>query len=135
LKSFFGSDVPKRKKSVSKSTKKIKSVKEFPPPGSVKYNDYYFTGIKKSKSEGRKYDAIFVKENGKQKTVSFGKKDEKDFTQSKDKDAKEFYLYKLNKKGTDIKNLMSSAALETHILWDKPSLDSGLKSYKNKLKK
>ena len=40
--------------------------------------------VVKSKKEGKKWDAIFLKDNGKEKSVSFGQKGADDFTKTND---------------------------------------------------
>lgn len=126
ISNFFGETKkkPVRKKCLTDKTKQ--------PVGSVKYGDYYFTGIKKSSKPDNKYDAIFQNvKTGKERRVSFGNKKEKDYTQHKDKSLKEFYEFK--HRNDKIDNLMSATALNKYILWNKPSVDLGVRSYKRKL--
>lgn len=134
LSNFFGKDV--KSKSISKKTKTINSAKKTKPINSAKKTkipEYKFEGVKKSSTEGKKYDAIFLKSNGTKKLVSFGKSGEKDYTQHKDKDLKEFFDFKYKSK-QNWKDLMHPQALNKWILWDKPSLDSGVSSYKRMFK-
>ena len=127
LDSFFGvKQKPQRKRKISES-------KTNQPKGSVLYKNYYFIDIKKSKGD-KKYDAIFMNsKTGKNKTVSFGRKGEKDYTQHNDKDLLEFYDFK-HKKKENWSDLMSSAALNKYILWNKKTLEGSIKDYKSKLK-
>ncbi len=156
LNSFFGRDIPKKKTTKSKTTnatskdkltnknvgnkstfkidpKSLKKEEYIPPGGSVKYKDDYFLGIKKSKKPSFKYDAIFANaKTGKERRIGFGKKSEQDYTQHKNKDMKEFYDFKHKKE--DWKDLKSTQALSKWILWNKISLESGLRDYKSKLR-
>lgn len=123
ISNFFGQQKPVRKRKTSRKTVKSKpSIKTTKSKESVE-----FKGIKKSKTEGKKYDATFIR-NGREKVVSFGKKGEKDFTQHKDREMKEFFDFKYSKK-QNWKDLMHPQALNKWILWDKNSLDKGIKSY------
>lgn len=128
IKNFFGAPKPARRKPKEVTGDATKD----PPVGSTKCGDYYFTGIKKSKTEGYKWDGVYWK-RGKEKLVHFGKAGEKDFTQHQEKDRKDFYDFK--HKDDNLSNLMSSKALEKWILWDKPTVELGVKSYKSKLSK
>lgn len=123
---FFGDKKPA--KTVSKPKVKTSAI----PSDAVEYKGYKFVGVKKSKTEGKKYDAIFVNDKSKTKTVSFGNIAERDYTQHKDKKMKEFYEFK--NKDKKITDLMSAYALESIILWSKPEFDSGVKAYKSRLK-
>lgn len=123
LSNFFGRPVKKtnvvKKKRVSSTVKK-----------NVTKPVYVFDGIQKSKTDGKKYDAVFVRSsNGTKKIVSFGKSGEKDFTQHGDKEMRDFYDFKYKKK-QDWGNLMSPQALNKWICWDKPTLEKGISSYK-----
>ena len=128
ISNFFGQNKPivKRKKSIKVS----KTNKPNKPASSDKIE---FSGVKKSKVEGKKYDAIFIKPNGTEKIVSFGKSDEKDYTQHGDKELKEFFDFKYKSK-QNWKDLMHPQALNKWILWDKSSLDKGVASYKKMFK-
>ena len=46
--------------------------------------------IVKSSKKNKKFDAIFLKDNGKEKTVSFGASGMNDYTLTKDKDAQAY---------------------------------------------
>lgn len=128
ISNFFGQQKPVRKRKVSKPiVKKTKS--SVPPKKTTKasLDSWKFGGVKKSKTEGKKYDATFIR-NGREKIVSFGKKNEKDYTQHKDREMKEFFDFKYKQK-QNWKDLMNPQALNKWILWDKDSLEKGIKSY------
>lgn len=117
---------------------KAKRLKKMTPKVSKKgteksYNGYKFHKIQKCKAGNKKYDAIFRKVNSdKEKVVSFGKINQKDYTQLKDRKYREFYL-KENK--LDDSNLMNAKALEKHILWNKPTITESIEKYKRLFKK
>lgn len=130
LTSFFGSSKPpQRKKKVEK-----KVVADIPQPkGSVLYKGYYFLDVKKSKGGDKRYEATFMNaKTGKNRMVSFGKKGEKDYIQHNNKDLLEFYDFK--HKNEDWRDLMSSAALNKYILWNKKTLEGSVRDYKKRLK-
>lgn len=140
INSFFGIKSEKKSskkrpsRGVSNKSRKMSVETNKGPPNSVYYNGYYFIDIKKSKTEGKRYDAIFLNaKTNKEKAISFGKKGEKDFIALQDTKMKEFYDFKHQKK-EDWKNLMSRAALNKYILWNKNSLEASIKDYKRRLK-
>jgi hypothetical protein len=103
------------------------------PRGAVKYKDYYFDSIRKSKKVDKKYDAVFLNSTtGKEKLVSFGSKKEKDYTQHNKAELKKFY--EIKNKNKDYTDLMSSSSLNKYILWNKKTVDGGLRDYKRMLK-
>ena len=135
ISNFFGQQKPVRKSKTAKRAQKRvqKSTKTTKPKVTKKPKEVItFKGIKKSKVEGKKYDATFIR-NGREKVVSFGKKGEKDYTQHKDREMKEFFDFKYKKK-QNWKDLMNPQALNKWILWDKNSLEKGVKSYEKMFK-
>lgn len=124
IESFFGTkQEPKRKSKISISQKN----------SDEGYKGYNFKEIKKSKTEGKRYDAIFVNvKTKKEKKVSFGKQGEKDFISLQDKKMRDFYDFK--NKDKPIVDLMSKQALEKYILWNKPTLESSIKDYTKRFK-
>ncbi len=130
LTSFFGSSQPPQRK--KKIEKKVADVPQ--PKGSVLYRGYYFIDVKKSKGGDKRYEALFTNaKTGKGRTVVFGKKGEKDYTQHNNKDLLEFYDFK-HKKKENWGDLMSSAALNKYILWNKKTLEGSIRDYKRRLK-
>lgn len=99
----------------------------------IKYKDYYFIGIRKTKKTGKKYEAVFHTDTGREKIIPFGNKEEEDYTQSRNKDMKEFYDFKCKNKDK-WKDLMSKYALEKYVLWNKPSLKMAVNDYRRRLK-
>lgn len=149
INSFFGKEVRKKRqrpKQVKKesSDKKKQSNKSRrtkpdvdgvkPPPGAVFYKGYYFIDIKRSKTAGQRYDALFLNaRTGKERRIAFGKVGEKDYITLQDNDQREFYDFKHQKK-ENWKDLMSRSALKKYILWNKGSLESSVRDYKRRLK-
>ena len=131
LNSFFGSkqEPPKRKRQIVSQSNDVEH-----PKDSVLYKGYYFTEIKRSKNPLYKYDAIYINaKTGKNRKISFGDKKEKDFTQHKNKELRNFYDFKYQKK-QNWNDLMSNGALSKYILWNKESIEGSLKDYKKRLK-
>ena len=142
LTSFFGTESkPKRKRQIVKESKNkekkrvSKKTELFPQPkGSIKYKDYYFVNIKKSKTAGKKLDAVYNNvKTGREKIISFGNSKVKDYTQHKNREQMEFYDFKYKRK-ENWNDLMSVGALNKYVLWSKPSLEGGIREYKKKLK-
>lgn len=86
--------------------------------------------IKRSSKPDKKYDAVFERD-GRSKTISFGTAGMSDFTKHHDEDRKNRYL-KRHSKHEDWNKPDSAGALSRWILWNKPTVESGIKSYKNK---
>ena len=101
--------------------------------------------IVKSSNPNKKYDAIFMIDN-KEKKVSFGQKNARDYTEVNNKNSK-FYLPKLvdrnvvkdsyrrrHKKDLETKDPMRAGYLSYYLLWNKKTLASSIKDYKKKFK-
>jgi len=89
-----------------------------------------FVQLSKSDQEGKKYKAVFYKEENRQKikTTHFGAVGYQDFTQHKDEDRKQAYLAR-HKKNEDWNDYMSAGSLSKHLLWSKPSLSASYNDY------
>ena len=89
--------------------------------------------VVKSTKEGKKYDAIIHKDNGKTKTVSFGAAGMSDYTKHKDEERKANYISRhkaredWSKAGYDTAGFMSR-----WILWNKPSLRASINDTNNR---
>ena len=135
INSFFGThEKPKRKSKIDKKVdKKVDNKVDNKLNTKLSYNGYCFKEIKKSNTEGKRYDAIFINvKNQKEKRVSFGQQGEKDFIALQDKNMRDFYDFK--NKDKPISDLMSRQALEKYILWNKPTLESSIRDYTKILK-
>jgi hypothetical protein len=89
-----------------------------------------FVQLSKSDQEGKKYKAVFYKDENRQKirTVHFGAVGYQDFTQHKDEDRKQAYLER-HKKNEEWSDYMSAGACSRWILWNKPSLSASYNHY------
>jgi|TARA_B110000285_G_scaffold19624_1_gene19062 hypothetical protein len=82
-----------------------------------------------SANKVKKYDAIFLLDNKKEKKVSFGAKGYSDFTINKDDKRKEAYRSR-HKKDLNTKDPMRPGFLSYYILWNKPTLKASIADYK-----
>ena len=104
-------------------------------PRKIRYKDYYFIDIVKSKKKNKKYDAIFENiQTKKKKIISFGANGYSDFTKHRNKDRKERYLAR-HRKGEKWNDLMTPGALSRWILWNKLTLKASIADYRKRLKK
>ena len=89
-----------------------------------------FVQLSKSNQEGKKYKAVFYKDENRQKikTTHFGAVGYQDFTQHKDEDRKQAYLER-HKKNEDWNDYMSAGSLSRYILWNKPSISASYNDY------
>lgn len=88
--------------------------------------------IKPSTNKNKKYMAIFFDDNNKRiKTTHFGSKGMSDFTINKDKERKERYL-KRHQKRENWDAPMTAGALSRWILWNKPTLKGSIRDYKKR---
>ena len=90
--------------------------------------------IKVSDKKDKKYEAIFIDDNNKKKTIHFGAKGYPDYTLTGDKLARERYRAR-TKKIFDKAEPMSASRLSGEILWgDSTSLSKNIADYKKKYK-
>lgn len=90
--------------------------------------------IRPSRKSGKKYDAVFSSSSdpkGRTKTVSFGSKGMSDFTKHKDLERKKRYMAR-HKARENWNDPTSAGALSRWILWNKPSFQASVASYKRK---
>jgi len=88
--------------------------------------------IKPSDKKGKKYDAIFVLENGRTKTTSFGAKGFEDYTQHKDKQRRARYIAR-HRKNENWSAPMTAGALSRWILWgESAALRTNISNYKKR---
>lgn len=88
--------------------------------------------ITKDTTTSKKYKAEFYdKDNKKIKTTRFGADGYSDYTKHKDKKRKERYIER-HKKNEDWKDPTKAGTLSRFILWNKPTLQASITSYKNK---
>ena len=91
--------------------------------------------IVKSKREGKKYDAIIHKPDGKSKTISFGAKGYSDFTIHKDEERKQRYIdrHKKNERW-GAKDYDTAGFWSRWATWEKPTLKASIDNINNKFK-
>lgn len=88
--------------------------------------------IKPSTNNNKKYMAIFFDDNNKRiKTTHFGARGMSDFTIHKDKERKERYL-KRHQKRENWNDPKTAGALSKWILWNKPTLKGSIRDYKKR---
>ena len=90
----------------------------------------------KSDKPKKKWTAIFMKDNGKEKKVHFGfnnpKDPKNDYTLHKDKERRERYRIR-HKSDLDTKDPMRAGYLSYYLLWgDSTSLKQNIKNYKKR---
>jgi hypothetical protein len=90
--------------------------------------------IRKSHKKEKKWDAVFVKEDGKEKVVSFGAAGMSDYTKHKDKTRKQRYLKRHSGMGEDWNDPVTPVALSKWVLWNKPTLRASITSFKNRFR-
>ena len=92
--------------------------------------------IVKSHRSEKKYDAVFVYPDGREKTVPFGAKGYKDFilfsrkSKTEGKTRKLRYLKRHSGMGEHWEKPDTAGALSKWILWNKPSFRASVSSYK-----
>ena len=87
--------------------------------------------VVKSKKEGKKWDAIFLKDNDKEKTVSFGQKGADDFIKTNDVPQRRRYRNR-HKKDLETNDPTRAGYLAYFLLWNKPTLEASIKDYKKR---
>lgn len=87
--------------------------------------------ILKSDREGKKWKAVFTKDDGKTKTIHFGSSMHQDFTQHKNLERRRLYRQRHEK---DLKgDPMRAGYLSYYILWgNSTNLQANIRSFKNK---
>ena len=102
--------------------------------------------ISKSNSKGKKYDAVFKLDSGKEKTIGFGATGYRDYTLMSDPKSK-FYerdmkernavksrYYARHVKREDWTNPLTAGTLSKYILWHKKTIPLAIKEFKKKFK-
>jgi len=88
--------------------------------------------LRRSHRPEKKWDAIFEKENGREKTVSFGARGMSDYTKHKDPKRKQRYIQRHSGMGEHWSKPDTPGALSRWILWNKKTLKASLKDFKRK---
>ena len=88
--------------------------------------------VKKSTKPGKKYMAIFTRDNGRTKTTHFGASGMSDYTIHKDKERRARYRSR-HKKDLSTGDYMRAGFLSYYLLWgESTSFRENLKSYKKR---
>jgi hypothetical protein len=88
--------------------------------------------IRKSHVAEKKFDAVFVKPDGREIVQPFGQKGYSDFTKHKDVTRRTQYLKRHRGMGEDWNDPTSAGALSRWILWNKPTFKASLSDYKRR---
>jgi len=88
--------------------------------------------IKTSSKSGKKLDAVFTRENGRSKTISFGSAGMDDYTKTKDKAQRKRYLDR-HRKRENWSVPDTAGSLSKHILWgNSTSKQENIRMFKKK---
>ena len=88
--------------------------------------------VRKSSKAGKKYMAIFTRDNGRTKTTHFGQATADDYTKTKDKDQRKRYRDR-HQKDLSTGDYMRAGFLSYYLLWgNSTSMRENLKSYKKR---
>jgi len=88
--------------------------------------------IKKSDKSGKKYMAIFTRDNGRSKTTHFGQSGAPDYTLTGDKERRRLYRQR-HKKDLNTNDPTRAGYLSRFLLWgDSKSLRENIRSYKRR---
>jgi hypothetical protein len=90
--------------------------------------------IRRSHRAEKKWDAVFEKDDGKEKVVSFGAAGMSDYTKHKDKTRKARYLKRHSGMGESWKKPDTPGALARWVLWNKPSLKASISDFKKRFR-
>jgi hypothetical protein len=88
--------------------------------------------LRRSHKAEKKWDAVFIKDDGKEKVVSFGAAGMSDYTKHRDKTRKQRYLKRHGNMGESWQKPDTPGALARWVLWNKPSLRASLADYKKR---
>jgi len=87
--------------------------------------------VEPSSRTDKKYQAIFLEDDGKHKKVHFGARGYDDFTLTNDIEQRERYL-KRHSDREKWNNPITPGALSRWILWNKPTLTESIMDYKKR---
>ena len=90
--------------------------------------------IRRSHKKEKKWDAVFIKPDGREKVVPFGARGMSDYTKHKDKTRRQRYIKRHSGMGENWKDPMTPGALSYWILWNKPSFDASVADFKRRFK-
>lgn len=79
----------------------------------------------------KRYKAVFIDTDGGKKTVHFGYKTGSTYIDHKNNKIKDAWIARHKVRGS-FNDYKSASSLAYHILWNKPSFNEAVKSYKSK---
>jgi hypothetical protein len=88
--------------------------------------------IKRSHNPEKKWDAVFVKANGREIVQPFGQKGYSDFTKHKNVTRKQRYIARHARMHEDWTDPTRAGTLSRFILWNKPTLRASVRSYRKR---
>lgn len=88
--------------------------------------------IKRSHRADKKWDAVFLKKDGKEIVTPFGQKGYSDYTKHKDKTRKNRYIKRHSGMGEHWNRPTTPGALSRWVLWNKPSFKASVNDFKKK---
>lgn len=88
--------------------------------------------IRKSHNKEKKWDAVFVKPDGREITSSFGARGMSDFTKHKDVTRRARYLRRHKGMGENWNDPTTPGSLARWVLWNKPTLRGSIKDFKRR---
>jgi hypothetical protein len=88
--------------------------------------------IKRSHRADKKWDAVFLKKDGKEIVTPFGQKGYSDYTKHKDKTRKQRYIKRHSGMGEHWNRPTTPGALSRWVLWNKPSFKASVNDFKKK---
>ncbi len=88
--------------------------------------------IRRSHKKEKKWDAVFVKEDGKEKIVPFGQKGYSDFTKHKDETRRQRYVSRHKGMGENWNDPTTPGALSYWVLWNKPTFKASVADFKKR---
>ena len=89
--------------------------------------------ITRSDRDGKKMKAVFIKKDGKTKTIHFGAQGMSDYTKHRDEERKKRYLdrHRANETWEDP---MTAGSLSRYVLWNKPTVQASIRDFKRRFK-
>ena len=98
--------------------------------------------VRRSHRKEKKFDAVFVQDNGREKVVPFGARknvngkwvDMSDFTKHRDVTRKNRYLNRHSGMGEHWNKPDTPGALSRWVLWNKPTLKASISDFKKRFK-
>ena len=88
--------------------------------------------IKQSHRPEKKWDAVFLRQDGKEIVQPFGQRGYSDFTKHKNVTRKQRYIARHKRMHEDWNDPTRAGTLSRFILWNKPSLRASIRDYRRR---